>query len=419
VIDPGFVTWIPSPAPSDEEVRMLRVASFARLWSEVKYNFVFLAQRKELDWERMLELYLPRIMAAKTDEEYVTVLKEAVALLRDGHSAVQGGGATDRPPVLVKPVEGRPVVTALAEIPELKTKGVAPGMELIAVDGTTVPQRLKQIYPTVFASTAQSREVVAFRRLLEGPPNSIARAVFRDLDGKEVEVELRRDEMTAPAKALPWRPPVLEWRQLGEGIVYMALNSFGSASIVKRFDEEFDKLAGARGLILDLRNNGGGSTSYGDQIIGRFIRPGERLKGSLWKTREYRPAFRAWGKPEEWYEGAHDDVTARATPYLGPIMVLLGSDTFSAAEDFVATLKSSKRATLVGSPTGGSTGQPLSVPLYRAFARICTKWDRLADGTEFVGVGVQPDVLAYPTRRDIAQGRDPVLERAVEMLRGK
>lgn len=66
---------------------------------------------------------------------------------------------------------------------------------------------------------------------------------------------------------------------------------------------------------------------------------------------------------------------------------MTGAGTFSAAEDFLVPLKAMKRATLIGSATAGSTGQPLSVALYGTNARICTKWDR-----------------------------DPVLDRAVEFL---
>jgi C-terminal processing protease CtpA/Prc len=104
-------------------------------------------------------------------------------------------------------------------------------------------------------------------------------------------------------------------------------------------------------------------------------------------------------------------------PYLGPVVVLVGPRTFSAAEDFLVAIVQSGRAKLVGAPSGGSTGQPLSVSLYRAQARICTKWDRFADGREFVGVGVQPDVVVLPTREDVAEHRDPVLARAIAILK--
>jgi carboxyl-terminal processing protease len=105
-------------------------------------------------------------------------------------------------------------------------------------------------------------------------------------------------------------------------------------------------------------------------------------------------------------------------PFSGPVAVLIGPNTYSAAEDFLVPLKMSGRARLVGTPTGGSTGQPLIVEVYGAYARICTKWDRMPDGTEFVGVGVQPAVRVELTRQAIAAGRDLVVERAVQVLRG-
>ena len=69
----------------------------------------------------------------------------------------------------------------------------------------------------------------------------------------------------------------------------------------------------------------------------------------------------------------------------------------------------------MGEPTCGSTGQPLEFSLYGATARVCTKWDRFPDGTEFVGVGIVPDVQAARTKNDVVSGRDAVLETAVEL----
>src|SRR5438552_18837136 len=78
-------------------------------------------------------------------------------------------------------------------------------------------------------------------------------------------------------------------------------------------------------------------------------------------------------------------------------------------------LKVQKRATLVGEATCGSSGQPLFFSIYGADVRICTKWDRFPDGTEFVGVGVLPDVEVSRTKEDVASGRDAVLNAAIQL----
>jgi len=89
--------------------------------------------------------------------------------------------------------------------------------------------------------------------------------------------------------------------------------------------------------------------------------------------------------------------------------------TCSAAEDFLIPLRVAKRVTIVGEPSCGSTGQPLEFSIYGATARVCTKWDRFPDGTEFVGVGIVPDVKAARTKEDVAANRDAVLETALRL----
>ncbi len=67
-----------------------RVAAFARLWSEVKYNFAFFDQVPELDWDRVLEEYLPNVVEEQSLDEYYRLLQRCVARLQDGHTGVWG-----------------------------------------------------------------------------------------------------------------------------------------------------------------------------------------------------------------------------------------------------------------------------------------------------------------------------------------
>ena len=105
-------------------------------------------------------------------------------------------------------------------------------------------------------------------------------------------------------------------------------------------------------------------------------------------------------------------------PFLGPVIVLTGPETFSAAENFVVLLHASKRATVVGERTGGSTGDSLIIDLPGdVTAHVCTAHATYPDGREFVGVGVIPDVEVHPTAVDIATDRDVVLEKGVALLK--
>ena len=201
-------------------------------------------------------------------------------------------------------------------------------------------------------------------------------------------------------------------------VAYVSANTFGSDAVVKEFDQVFPQILGAKALIIDVRNNGG-EAANGYSLIARLIdKPVTQT--SVWRTRDYRPVFRAWNRPMPLFEGGDSGVVEPRgeRPFRGPVAVLIGPNTYSAAEDFLVPLKMSGRARLVGTPTGGSTGQPLIVEVYGAYARICTKWDRMPDGTRVCGGGRATGCPCGLTRQAIAAGRDPVLERAVQVLRG-
>jgi C-terminal processing protease CtpA/Prc len=103
--------------------------------------------------------------------------------------------------------------------------------------------------------------------------------------------------------------------------------------------------------------------------------------------------------------------------FSGPVIVLIGAETGSAAEDFAVAFDAIRRGTLLGEPTGGSTGQPLVFQLPGGgSARICTKDDTYPDGRAIEGVGVLPQVKVSPTVSDIRQGKDAALDRALEIL---
>lgn len=414
IVAPDFVGYIPNAHPTDTDIRDLRVTGFAKMWSAVKHNFVFLDQRPNVDWEGILPSYLPRVARAESNAEYLGLLEEALALLEDGHTRLSGTIRLNDIPVLrIESVEGRPVVTEVGDTSESVEAGIAVGAEILEVDGVPVEDLLEQRLRRISGSTPHDRRDRAYRSLLQGPVGGTVTFTLREPNREPRTITLQCD-LRKSRSAAPWLSrPRIEYRELEDGISYVALNSFGSDRIVEEFDEHFDRIAASRALILDVRENGGGSTGNGFAIIARLIED-QIAETSIWRTRLYRPTFEAWGRPSEWHEGDSDVIEPRgSSAFTGPVAVLIGPRTFSAAEDFLVPLKATKRAVLVGSVTAGSTGQPIIVPIYQAHVLICTKWDRFPDETEFVGVGIHPDIPVERTIEDVAGGIDPVLQAAI------
>ncbi len=285
-----------------------KLVGFIRLWSEVKYNFAFFDQVPELDWDAVLEEYLPKVQEAQSPKQYYRVLKQCVALLQDGHTSVSGpnGEPTYRPPIEIRSLQGKAVIVGItpsSKIGNPKQKqallkaDLKLGEEITHVDGRPIKKTLeKNIYPYIFASTEQWRDQSAYPKLLKGENGTEVKLRIKRLDGATRNVTLIRGSY---ARTL--RSQGFSFRQLADHITYVNLDNFGSEEIVKQFDNVFEKIKVAKGLIIDVRENGGGNSAFGDAIISYLTN--KPLEGSRWKTRQYIPAFRAihpiiWGFPE-------------------------------------------------------------------------------------------------------------------------
>jgi C-terminal processing protease CtpA/Prc len=414
-LDPGYVDFGGRIAPRPDALPILRMAGFAKMWSLVKYNFVYLDRRPGLNWDAVLEEYMARIARAKDDIEYGKLLQRAIALLHDGHTNVYPNSAApqDAPAITLEPIESKAVATIVGDLPELAA--IRPGMELLEIDGTPVKTIIERdIDPYVSSSSPQDRELRWMRQLLAGAPGSRMQTKWLTPDGKTVEVALPRDGSEHRGALKFPSHPRFEHRDLPGGIAYIGLSDFNDAAVNPEFDAQFDRLREAKAWIIDLRWNGGGSSGIGYKILAHFIE--RKLEGSKQSSRVYNPTLAALGDPQTWHDWETSVVEPAAGPhYAGPVYVLTSPHTCSAAEDFLLPLRTAKRITIVGEPSCGSTGQPLPFIIYGATGRICTKWDRFPDGTEFVGPGVVPDVKIARTKQDIVSGRDPVLERAIAL----
>ena len=399
-----------------------RVEAFTRLWCTAKFNFANFDLIPELNWDNVLSEYLPKVIADQSNDAYVLLLQKCIGLLKDGHTSVTSrwgrGFSSACPPLRIRSISGKAIVTETTETEEMRASGIKPGDEITHVDGRTVREILeKDIYPYFSASTPQGRDLKAYPRILQGPKESTVSLSVKTLEGATRKVFLTRNSSGLAMIPRQTRRSDFEYRDLGDGLVYVALNTFGSPKVVEKFKEKFKEISQAKGLVIDVRKNGGGSSSNGDAIISCLIK--KAIPHTLWKTPQHIAAFKAWGRPKKWFEGEPRMIEPRqGETYLGPLVVLIGPGTNSAAEDFVVPLHAAGRATIVGEKSRGSTGQPLRFSFLdgKIRGRVCTKRDTYPDGREFVGVGIIPDVEINPAPADIAAGRDVVLEKAIEYL---
>ena len=418
-----------------------KIAGLALVWQEANYNFAFFNLSPDLDWDAEFERAVGRVMATESDYDYIREVQRFVALLGEAHTNVSTGKDFrsrfgGHPEVEVEEIERKAVIVNTSVNLAV---GLPVGSQILAVDGIPVDRYLgERVFPYVSASTPhylwrQSIRGEWWRTvgLLVGEVGSTVEIKIETPTGETRALELTR---LAGNPKIEWVAPprreraALTFKRFDDDILYFALNTFNDDEVVKQFEAHLEELESARAVVLDIRNNGGGSSSRAWSIGRHFsVSP---LEVSHWRTPQHRAAYKEWGNfsddPERkayaamdaWF--APEEFSVIDPPertFAVPVAVLIGSSTYSAAEDFLAYMRAAPNCVFVGGPSAGSTGQPLRFDIPGgARIGITSKHDTMPDGTEFVGYGVMPDIEIRQSLAAFREGHDPVLERALEAL---
>lgn len=407
--------YVPSPRSVNWQ------AALGVLHTELRYNSPFYEKnRQSID-----SVYYAGLeeLAGANDYESFLILEKAVAACNDGHTyLLVNNGIFERPqcsPFSTVLVGGKLYVNAV-ESDNLKQLGLKRGMEILAVNGEPVREyAAHNLRPYVSASTPQWADHEMFDGYgfsygRVGDP-MVMRLVTPD---KSDTVEIKYDREGGIMKHSKPEDPKLSMRRTDGNIAILTIPDFSTDKTVHFFDSIYPELQKAAALVIDLRGNGGGNSLYADHILRHLTT--DSIDRNLWSTPIYRPAFASWGYEDGVYESGPQKMAPvdGREPYLGPVVILTDRGTFSSAEDFCATFKGMNRGSIIGTPTGGSTGNGVRVMLTKGIGvNICSKHDRMPDGREFVGVGIIPDIIVEETPESyFSDTEDIMLEKAIQSL---
>ena len=191
---------------------------------------------------------------------------------------------------------------------------------------------------------------------------------------------------------------------------YMHYGDFSVGIGEGNLDAIMSVLASCDGLIIDVRNNGGGLLTNVEPIVGRFITQ-TIYAGSI--SHKTGPGHNEFSKPYNYYI---EPTTASRVKYSKPVVVLANRGSFSATNNFVSIMKSLPQVRVVGDVTGGGCGMPFTSEMPNGWS-VRYSASAIADSeghlTEF---GVEPDFKVDMNEEDMLKGKDTILEKAFEVL---
>lgn len=226
---------------------------------------------------------------------------------------------------------------------------------------------------------------------------------FRPLNASWKAVQKRADEMHCV------NDPV-SWGFIDKKFGYINVWGLNNVQVPFAFDEILEALKDTKGLILDLRFNGGGDETLAQAMAGRFAD-----KERVYSLNQYRNG------PKHKQLGRKLDRKFRprgSWRYEAPVAVLCGQKTMSSAESFVLMMAQCPQAVLIGDRTAGSSANPRRLELDGNIKVNLPRWlDMDPKGNPIDAVGIQPDVQVKVGLKDFTDTEDPVLEAGIAYLK--
>ena len=202
----------------------------------------------------------------------------------------------------------------------------------------------------------------------------------------------------------------IKYQVLEDNIGYIYYESFSSSIGESNLDEVLNELSICDGLILDVRNNGGGLLTMSDRIASRFTNQ-KTLTGYIsYKT---GPGHNEFSKPEPIYVTPATD----RVRWQKPVAILTNRRAYSSTNDFVSKMKQMPQAIIIGDKTGGGSGLPFSSELPNGWSvrfSASPMYDPDMNHTEF---GIEPDINISMTSEDMQRGIDTIIETARKELK--
>ncbi|MEM1036929.1 MAG: S41 family peptidase [Pseudomonadota bacterium] len=388
-----------------------RMLAIARYWNIVQYWFPY---RDLIDesWDDLLPRYLVESASAETDFDYYQVMTRLVAEADDSHAIIPSHMGVIPPfgvcdlPVEIRFIEKAPTIVAYRPLHQEHPTGLEIGDVIMQIDNRPVGTLLEQIRPFYSASniSAQNRDIA--NNLIRGDCGYAELVVDRAGAALSIRAErIHEGRFTGNRRPLPASLPGDTAQILNGNIGYIKLASATQAQV----DAYIEVLRDTKGIIIDIRDAPGEDMAY---FLGRWFaaKPTPFVK-------LIRPDFRTPGA-FIWI----DDPPAIPPVPDGlrldlPLAILVDERTQSSAEYTAMALQALPNATVIGSQTAGANGNVSRFILPGGLnTRISGLGVYYPDETPTQRFGLKLDIDVSPTRQGILEGRDEVLDRAIQLI---
>jgi carboxyl-terminal processing protease len=366
-----------------------------------------------LDWDAKVAEAKAKIATTTSMNMALSHIAAALDTLNDSHTFFLPPGHANRYDYgwQYQMIGEHCFVTRVRPKSDADSKGVKPGDEIVTLNGYAPTRDNLWKMQYVFSVLRPQPGLRVGLRDLAGSPRQV------DVAAKVRQGKRVTDLTGSDAGEDIWN---LVRRGENEGHLLRArsveINKQLMVLKVPEFDfsaTEIDNMIGKAkkypALIVDLRGNPGGSVETLKYLVSGVFDKDVKIADRVGRKET---------KPEVAKADHHG--------FTGKLVVLVDSGSASAAELFARVVQIEKRGTVVGDHSSGSVmeakhyNEEMGVDIVVFYGASITEWDLImTDGKSLEHTGVTPDEIVLPTAKDLAEGRDPAMAHAAELLGAK
>ena len=389
----------------DEGFRLLALYKY---WNMIQYFFPY-KHLMDKDWNTTLKEYIPKFIHAKDELEYELAAVQIIGDIKDTHANLWGGNDKVQemrgvfyPPFHVQFIENKLVMTDYYN-PELQPAAeLKLGDVITHINGKTtesIVNSLREYYPAS-NDAAKMRDIST--DLLRSNNRQINIEYVSDGQKKQ------KDLMLYPQDSLNmyrWyrKDEALCYKLLDENIGYVTLKSIKDKDVVA-IKEAFKN---TKGIIIDIRNY---PSTFVPFSLGSFFLSSSTPFVKFTNGNADNPGEFTFTDPIE--------IPKSKDPFRGKLVVIVNELSQSQAEYTAMAFRAGGNTTIIGSTTAGADGNVSTILLPGGLRTMISGIGvYYPDGKETQRLGIVPDLVVKPTIEGIKNGKDELLEKAIELIR--
>lgn len=382
-----------------------RLLSLYRYWNIIQYYFPYIYLIEE-DWNLVLEEFVSKFLNAKTESEYTLAVLELITRVQDTHASIDRKNESvkkifgDRKSALkLSFVEGKAQIIDYYNKDYGKESGLQIGDIIESINGVSI----NQIIEKQSKYTPASNQATKLR--------NIARNLLKSNDG-QLQIDYSRNGEKGRKSVTTYSSEELDIQAQAKDTSFKMINTdiaYIHNGVLKRAHLPiiWEEIKNTKGLIIDCRNYPSDFPIYDvskllmEKAIPyvMFTNPQIESPGHF----VFKKTLSV-GKKNKGY-------------YKGKIVILINEISQSSAEFHAMAYRVHPNATVIGSTTAGADGNISNFYLPGGIkTRITGIGVYYPDGGETQRIGIIPDIEMHPTIKGIREGRDELVEKAIEVI---